>query len=231
MNCSAFHKNLEDYLQGGLDFGGRFGMERHAQQCFSCGKELGDAQNLRRMVAGLTCVKAPADFEAGVREAIARRRTQGLFHRFRNYWNYSLEWPSRQRMAWAASTLAILGFGLFFAMHKDTMRPTPPMAAIEHQSMPMPASIPAKIEPKKAPKVSTVQMPAMAKIQRPLQEEIETEPAMPEIFQDQEYPRVQSVDYLLVGPDNQPRPERLPNRLYMQYGPPSTEHFIRNVSH
>ncbi len=59
MNCRTFHRTLEDYLEGGLDFSGRFGMERHARQCLSCGKEMSDAQQLRRMVSEFSALRRP----------------------------------------------------------------------------------------------------------------------------------------------------------------------------
>jgi hypothetical protein len=227
MDCRTFHRNLEDYLQGGLDFAGRFGMERHAQQCFDCGKEMTDAQNLRRMAAGLVRVKAPANFEAAVAQAIVRRRTQGFLHRFRNYWSYSFEWPSWQRMALATSVLVLLGFGLFYPVHRDVLQPAAPLAAVE----PLPATSPEKTEPVKTLKTSAAQSPEMAEVRDPMLEDADSELQTSEVMPDRGLPRMESADYLLVGPGNQSKPERMPNRIYMRYGPPSQEAFILNVSH
>ena len=52
MDCRTFNKKLEDYLEGGLDFPGRFGMERHAGHCFACGKTVADAQKLNPVNQG-----------------------------------------------------------------------------------------------------------------------------------------------------------------------------------
>ena len=109
MNCRNFHRNLEDYLDGGLDFVGRVGMERHAEQCFSCGKELADARELRLLTASLARVKAPADFEARVRREIVRRKSQGILIRVRNSLAFSFEW---RRFAFVAATCAILAVGI-----------------------------------------------------------------------------------------------------------------------
>jgi hypothetical protein len=239
MDCQAFHKNLEDYLQDGLDFAGRFGMERHAQQCFNCGKELADAQNLRRLVAGLARVKAPANFESSVSKSIAQRRTHGFFHRFSNYWSFSFEWPSWQRTAMAVSTLAILGFALFFAMHREKILPAPPLAAVDtlQPATPLaavealPATEPEKMDSIKTPVIPASRAQTIAEIQKGMQAVAGAGSETPEVFQGQELPRAQSVDYLLVGPDNQPAPDRMPSRIYMRYGPPSEEYFISNVSH
>jgi hypothetical protein len=230
MDCRTFHKNLEDYLQDGLDFAARFGMERHAHQCFDCGKKLADAQNLRRLAAGLARVKAPANFESRVSAAIAQRRTHGFFHRFRNYWSFSFEWPSWQRMAMATSALCVLGFGLFFAMHQEIVQTAPPLTAVKTLETP-PAPEPQKNEPKETPVIPASRTQTIAEIQKGMQKVSDSESQTPEVFQDQETPRAESVDYLLVGPENQPAPDRMPNRLYMRYGPPSDEYFIRNVSH
>jgi hypothetical protein len=230
MDCRAFHKNLDDYLQDGLDFAGRFGMERHAQQCFNCGKELADAQHLRRLIAGLARVKAPEDFESKVSDAIAQRRTHRFFHRFLNYWSFSFEWPSWQRAALAASALAVLGFGMFFAMHRETLQTAAPLVAVKTPET-LPAPEPAKVDPIKTPVIPASRAQTIAEIQKGMQAVSGTGTETAEVLRDEEMPRAQSVDYLLVGPDNQPAPDRMPNRIYMRYGPPSEEYFVSNVSH
>jgi hypothetical protein len=226
MDCRTFYKNLEDYLQDGLDFAARFGMERHAHQCFDCGKKLADAQNLRRLAGGLARVKAPANFESRVSAAIAQRRTRGFSHRFRNYWSFSFEWPSWQRVALAMSVLVVMGFGLFFAIHQESLQSVPPLAVVE----PQPAPEPIKIESIETPVIPASRTQTIAEIQKGMQK-VSSGSETTEIVQDQEFSRSESVDYLLVGPDNQPTADRMPNRLYMRYGPPSEENFIRNVSH
>ena len=125
MNCRNFHGNLEDYLDGGLDFAGRLGMERHAEQCFTCGKELADARGLRLLTASLARVKAPADFEARVCREIALRKTQGIFTRVRNYLAFGFEW---RRFAFAAFVCAALAFGIFPALRGWRDAPAPAVA-------------------------------------------------------------------------------------------------------
>ena len=121
MNCRTFHRTLEDYLEGGLDFSGRFGMERHAQQCISCGKEMSDAQRLRRMVSELQRVKAPANFEASVLREIGMRKAHGRFSGFRSLWIYGFEWPSFRKLALASSCLADFVLWHFLRFPPDSL--------------------------------------------------------------------------------------------------------------
>ena len=171
MDCRNFHENLEDYLDGGLDFADRFRMERHAEQCFACGKELADARTLRLLTVSLAHVKAPADFESRVRREIALRKSQGIFARVRNYLVSGFEWRR-------------LAFVILPA--RQILRPDAPLPMVA-------------------------------------EEEKFTE--TPENY------KTEALDLLLVGPDNHYTPEQLPRKIYVRYGPPSEEYFIRNVSH
>ncbi|MCL2878574.1 MAG: anti-sigma factor [Acidobacteria bacterium] len=132
MDCRNFHRNLEDYLDGGLDFAERFGMERHAEQCFACGKELVDARELHRLTASLTRVKAPADFEARVRREIAMRKSQGIFFRVRNYLDIGFEW---RRFAFTAAACAALAFGIFSTQQIWRDAPAPSVAEKSNSAM------------------------------------------------------------------------------------------------
>jgi len=79
MNCRTFHRTLEDYLEGGLDFSGRFGMERHARQCLSCGSRFTTYERLQP--ASLFVIKKDERREefnkdkllAGMRKACEKR--------------------------------------------------------------------------------------------------------------------------------------------------------------
>ena len=188
MDCRDFHRNLEDYLDGGLDFAGRLGVERHAEQCFACGKELADARGLRLLTASLVRVKAPADFEARVRREIALRKSRGIFAGIRDYLDFGFEW---RRAAFAAALCAMLAFAIFstrqFLLHD--------------------ASAPSAVAEKS---------------------NLATETEFEETPEDL---KIEALDLLLVSPDNHHTPEQLPRRIYVRYGPPSVEHFIRNVSH
>jgi hypothetical protein len=237
MDCKTFHRNLEDYLEDGLDFSGRFGMERHAQQCISCGKEMSDAQRLHRMASELQRVKAPENFEASVLREIGMRKAHGRFSGFRSFWIYGFEWPSFRKLALATSCLAILCFGIFYASHRVhfNQASTPPQVASE------PATIPVAVkEAKNAPgtslelplqkKQAAAEAPKFAKRVRPpalLKQEPIIDQDMQDLW-DMDY-----VEYVPPGPDNRPVPVRLPlpKVIPMRYGQMSEEYFIQNVSH
>ena len=191
MDCRNFHRNLEDYLDGGLDFAGRFDTERHAERCFACGKELADARELRRLTASLDRVKAPADFEARVCGEIAMRKSRGIFVRVRNCMAFGFEW---RRFAFAAVVCAALVFGIFSA--RQIWREPPE--------------------------------PAAAKNLNTAVEESEFAEAREGFKEDS---KMEALDILLVSPNSYITPDQLPRKIYVRYGPPSEEYFIRNVSH
>ena len=125
MNCRDFYRNLEDYIDGELDFAGRFGMERHAEQCFACGKKLADARRLRLLTVSLARVKAPADFEARVRREIVLRKSQRILAPIRNRLAFGFEW---RRFAFPAAVCAALIFGIFSARQFRLYEPVPVVA-------------------------------------------------------------------------------------------------------
>lgn len=246
MNCRTFHRTLEDYLEGGLDFSGRFGMERHARQCLSCGKEISDAHQLRRMVSELKHVKAPADFETSVLREIGMRGAHGRLSGFRNLWMQGLEWPSFRKLALASSCLAILCFGIFYASHKTVFNqaPTSPQIAGARATIAVEAkeaessfgtnlatrmpNKPAAAGPLKSAKsAKRVGPPAILK-QEPVIDSMAAEVRDMQEEQDMDY-----VEYTMPGPDNRPVPVRLPlpKTIPMRYGQMSIEYFIQNVSH
>lgn len=237
MNCRTFHRNLEDYLEGGLDFSGRFGMERHARQCISCGKEMADAQRLRRMVSELQRVKAPVNFEASVLKEIGIRKAHGRFPGFRSLWMYGFEWPSLRKLALASSFLAVLGFGVFYALNRASFHQTAPPPQIAFK----PAAIPTEAKEAKSNPAAKSEVPSPGK-----QVEMET-PKLAKRIQPRELPEEEQVlerdmqevqdtdyvEYVMPGLDSRPVPVRLPlpKIIPMNYGQMSEEYFIRNVSH
>jgi hypothetical protein len=233
MDCRTFHQKLEDYLEDGLDFSGRFGMERHAQQCISCGKAMADAQHLRQMVSGLHRVKAPADFESSVLKEIARRKAHGRFWNVRRYWVYGFEWPSWRKLAIASSSLAILGLAIFYASHRTTLEQAsaPPRVAAE------PAKIAIAVKEVKNSSAHTVDVPALkepltAETRKP---EIKTQPTRvaikPELLIDRSVQESDYVEYTIGESENHAVPVRLPKRIPLRYNPVSEDYFILNVSH
>ncbi len=232
MNCRTFHQNLEDYLEGGLDFSGRFGMERHAQQCLSCGKELADAQQLKRMASELQRVMAPVNFESLLLREIASHKSHGRFGSIRKYWMYGFEWPSWRKMAVAASGLAVLSLGIFYALHRPEIERVSIPPAEAGKRAEAVAQTP-EAEPVLAPKVDALPkkeaVAEVAKAVRKSQPVARTEE--PEVSVTENAPEMDYVEYLLPGPDNYAVPVRLPKKIPMRYSQMSEEYFIRNVSH
>jgi hypothetical protein len=236
MDCRTFHQNLEDYLEGGLDFSGRFGMERHAQQCFGCGKELTDAQQLKQMMSDLQRVKAPANFEASLLREIAAHKAHGRLWEIRKYWIYGFEWPSLRKMALASSSLAVLAFGLFYAFHRPEVARVSNPPIVAHKSSKMAAPVmeaktnsPAQADRLLAKKVVTAGVVKSAKKDSPILPSLEPGPEDPlAAFEERD---TDYVEYMLSGPDNNAVPVRLPKKIPMRYNQMSEEYFIRNVSH
>jgi predicted anti-sigma-YlaC factor YlaD len=98
MDCRAFHTNLEDYLEGSLDFAGRFGIEKHAERCFLCGKEMADAGKLRAAARDFERVAAPRDFETAVLTKIQAEASARHSWQIWGWWNWvsvcCVRWPS-----------------------------------------------------------------------------------------------------------------------------------------
>jgi hypothetical protein len=233
MDCRTFHQKLEDYLQDGLDFSGRFGMERHAQQCISCGKEMADAQQLRRMVLELQRVKAPGNFESSLLREIATHKTHGRFWSIRKYWIYGYEWPSWRKMAYASSCLVVLALGAFYAFHQPAVdHVSAPEVITSESSKPSlevkeaKANIAPNEEALVSKKPSTVESPKLGEHIHQNLSSAEQESRLAQDVQDMDY-----GEYLLTGPDNYAVPVRLPRKIPMHYSQMSEEYFIQNVSH
>jgi hypothetical protein len=216
MDCRKFQRNMEDYLQDGMDFSGRFGMERHAQQCIGCGKEMAAAQRLHHMAAGLKRVKAPPNFEEAVLNRIAERRKGGLFTGIRELWIYGFEWPLLRKQTLAVALLALIG-----------------ILSVSFQTTRSPAFTSPTI-------ASAFSEPAVTK-QTPVAEAAKTVATAdpPELQYDESFIGVEeNMDpeweynvYSIQDPGNNPRSGELPRQIYMHYGQMPEEYFIQNVSH
>jgi hypothetical protein len=233
MNCRTFQRNLEDYLQDGLDFSGRFGMERHAQQCISCGKEMAAALQLHQKMSELQWVKAPSNFESLILNEIGKRKTRGRFSVLRDVWIYGFGWPSWRSMILASSGFAILGFGIFYAFQRIAPNP-PSVPSLTADAPAKKADKPVKgtdlVDQKDEPVAHVVRsfskrLPA---VERPKAVETAQSSGSPEkeYPMDQEVTDSEYVEYQVIGPDNRPLTIRLP-----RYRKTTEEYFIRNVSH
>ena len=220
MDCRTFRGRLEDYLEGGLDFPGRFGMERHAQQCFSCGKMVADAQELSRKVHECKRVSAPPGFETAVmkriQDAAAGRRFR---HPFLS-WDWGFARAPWRLLAAGASSIALLGLGIFFTLR------VAPHARPEAEGV---VASPPPARP--APAVQSTNPPRRADLsqQKSLEAMMRNVPDLP--IESVESSDSEYVELLIPDAGGRMRVVRLPATIRMRYGQPSEQYFIRNVSH
>lgn len=237
MDCRKFQKNLEDYLEGGLDFPGRFGMERHARQCFHCEKELAGAQKLGQMARELTRVSAPPNFESALLSRIQVRGERSRFMSLRRFWVY--DYPSWRTVAMGTATLAFLSVGILLMFKtqwtgRESQAPDIPLAGSPAQASGSsgantaydsarnsmsPAATLEKSDPRPPAPIAIVSPPERGGYS-----------AEDQGFYGQIEPS-EYVDYLVPGPGDRPMIVRLPKTIRMKYGQPSEEYFIRHVSH
>lgn len=224
MDCRTFRKKLEDYLQGEMDFPARFGMERHAQQCYACGKEIKDALRLREMAKTLVRVKAPADFEAAL---LARLQKAGVRRRSSMLWRFltlGLDRVSWRLLAAGAAVAAVAIVGIYLFVGAQGESPTrvsesdalPPARALEAGGTSADNAAVAVLSPKIVPLGDPRArfLPAEDWSERYL------DPADLGYF-----------EYALPGPGDRRMIMRLPKSILLRYGMPSEDYFIRNVSH
>lgn len=221
MDCRTFKSRLEDYLEGGLDFPGRFGMERHAQQCFSCGKMVTDAQELGQVAREYRRVTAPPNFEAAVLQRIRAEKAKAGFWRSLQYRFLDYDWPLLRPVTIGVSMAALLGLGVLIPLY---LSPRPePVAG--------PVSLPERPAPMQAVSPDT---PARAELTPNLPEQVRQtihpakRRAMPVRIEsaDSEY-----FECLVPGPGGRLRIVSLPKTIRMRYAQSSQQYFIRNVSH
>jgi hypothetical protein len=237
MNCRTFHSKLEDYLEDGLDFPGRFGIERHAQQCIGCGKMMADAQRLGQMAHELKRVQAPLNFEASVLQGIANRKLNSRFARFRGLWINRFELPSWRTLALSSVSMAVLLMGGLYAFNHSFIRLfRQPLPASSQAAAPIISASPKTENPPMIagdPRTETdkpaAMKPEMTKRSVPHQPIDIAQEEILDDLQEAEY-----LEYLFNGPDNRPVTVRLPLPKDVQmrpHGQPSQEYFIQNVSH
>jgi hypothetical protein len=238
MDCRSFQKDLEDYLEGGLDFAGRFGMERHAQQCYLCGRDIANARELAEMARGLKPVAAPPHFESAV---LARIHAKDSRSWFRSFWIYGPEWPSLRSLALGVCGLALVGLTSLATL--SVFNKTLPPEAVSRSG---PEQVVAPTVPQQTTR--PVIAPPLAETRAPHARgplAVETKDAAnararersrfstDEAYDEglQETADLDYVEFPVPGPDNSQFIMRLPKTIRMRYAQPSQEHFIRNVSH
>jgi hypothetical protein len=235
MDCRTFHKHLEDYLQGGLDFPGRFGIERHGQQCLACGKDLADAQRLSRMAREIERVPAPPDFEA---ELLRRIQASGLRRR-PALWRLQYLWPdwlSGRSLAWGASAAGLLVAALLISLQwlgQEQIRTDPAAIADgvspQIRSLSVPNGLPARpsMSPPLAADRSTdpiVLLPDGGADPRfVIESDFSSGPGEPA--------GAEYVEFAVPGADGRRVVMRLPTTIRLRHVQPSEEYFLRNVSH
>jgi hypothetical protein len=225
MDCRKFRNNLEDYLQGELDFPGRFGMERHAQQCLHCGRDVAEAQKLGEMARGLSRVKAPPNFEAGLLADI-RARNIRRSARFWRYWEYGLEWVSWRSAAVGASAVALLVVA-FLAGTQQLRDERGPGEIGQQAAGPLAATAAAEQQPAFPRQPEALPYRSMAQYAgAQYTGEVGLEPVIRVEPVDHDF-----VEFLVPGPGDRRMIMRLPKAVRMQYETSSEEYFIRNVSH
>jgi hypothetical protein len=224
-----FHKNLEDYLQDGLDFSHRFAIERHARECFSCRKDLAGAIELRRMALDIKQVKAPADFEIALLDKIGRCKAHSRLSVFRRIWFYGPDWLSWKKLMIASSSLAVLVLGIITASHWKAMNSVlPPPIAVNHPDKEVKEKAEASIELPRAVanKLKSFSMPSIRNTPKPVPVSLMGE------LDNSGVPAPDYFRVVVAGSDVRPEPVRmLPKKIRLQYIPASEEYFLYYVSH
>lgn len=227
MDCRTFHRKLEDYLEGGMDFPARFGMERHASRCYSCERDVAVALKLRQMAHDLKTAGASPEFEVALLARIREQKSRHRFWRLESIWLYGFDGAS-WRTVGAAALTALLAVGTLSVLYWSGVMVDPPgmQAAADPGAIPPDAAIspwpgllPAGGE-MAAGRPATLGANVSA---RSLQDDW----AMP-------YADPADSDYFeLLVPVSGDRQliMRLPKTIRMRYAQASREYFIRNVSH
>ncbi len=235
MDCRTFHRRLEDYLEGGLDFPGRFGMERHAKQCYACEKDVNEALRLRQMAHELSRVVAPPDFEASLLARIRNEQPPRRFWQRQSWWLYGFEGFSwRVASVTALITVFIVGTVSYIHLRPGLNQQLQPGASVESPVSPRMEADPgmtvneAGSTPEGAhdltnatpQRASASGLEGVGRAGRDTWTTPFADPA------DSEF-----VEFLVPVSGDRQLIMRLPRTIRMRLDQPSREYFIRNVSH
>lgn len=120
-------------------------MERHAKQCYACGKDMAEAVNLRRMARELRRVPAPPNFEAALLLRIREEKANRRFWKLRDLWLFG---PDRfsWRTAGVVSLVVALVAGVTLTLHYGGWLnlARPPQAAMSRSTTPLPEVEPGR---------------------------------------------------------------------------------------
>ena len=236
MDCRTFHRKLEDYLQDGLDFPARFGMERHAKQCYACEKDVTAALSLRQMARDLRRIGAPADFEASLLARIQTEKSCRRFWQLRELWLFGFEGFSwRVASVTALVTVLLVGTVAYLNFGTRLDRPTasqnmgrlttlsPERNAAQSAAvfgLPLPEGLEVSKPGAFLGGASAVNIKKSGQIGRNDWATPVAEPA------DSGY-----IEFLVPFSGDRQLIMQLPRTIRMRYDQPSREYFIRNVSH
>jgi hypothetical protein len=223
MDCRTFHRKLEDYLEDSLDFPGRFGMERHAKQCYSCEKAVNGALSLRQLARDMKRVSAPQDFEAALLVRIRKEKSRRRLFLFRDWWLFGLEGFSwRVAGVTAVVTMLVVGTVGYIHFGGRTDPPSAPTASVESQANPLPERT------MEGAAVNIAELGGMAdgrtgRVNRLGLDNWAVPYAEPG---DSDF-----VEFLVPVAGDRQLILQVPRTIRMRYQQPTREYFIRNVSH
>jgi len=235
MDCRTFHKRLEDYLDGGMDFPGRFAMERHARQCFGCERDIAEALRLKQMVRDIGRVAAPADFETALLVRIRTDTSRRRFWKLQSLWWYGFENLSWRKVGVGAAAIVLVagiislvhfgnGFNPPISMQSPGGGP-PQAAAGKSGNVPGAGSaFPAREGlPSRGDKLAGFSPVAVDGAGFRVQDQWATPYLEPDDLDFFEFLVPVSGDRQLIL--------QLPRTIRMRYAQPSRDYYIRNVSH
>jgi hypothetical protein len=223
MDCRTFHRKLEDYLEESLDFPARFGMERHANQCYSCQKDVNVALSLRQLARDMKRVSAAQDFEAALLVRIQKEKSQRRLFSFRDWWLFGLEGFSwRVAGATAVVTMLVVGTVGYIHFGGRTDPASAPMASMESQTNPSPERT-MDGAPVSVADLMEIAGGRMGRVNRLAQDSWAVPYAEPG---DSDY-----VEFMVPVAGDRQLILQVPRTIRMRYQQPTREYFIRNVSH
>lgn len=237
MDCRTFHRRLDDYLQGGMDFAGRFGVERHAQQCLACGKSLKDAVRLNQMAQEMRRVQAPLDFESALLARIQAVKVQRRSSRLWKFWVFGLDQVSWRAVAVGTASAALVVLAVFVLFrngdmgglawsNRPTAQPAQDAPAAEEAAAPRSALAPGRLGPGDVS--SEILDPQILPVG-----EVGSRYYLGEDWTARYLDPADAgfVEYPLRGAGEEQLIMRLPRSIRLRYGQATREYFIRNISH